>query len=98
MLNITTPLKATMVAACLLPCLAFAKDKKAVNYSVFGNFKDLPVNAGAGKKTNDLVAARFPGWKVSTDKLNGYVTDITGTGWVHKPSKLFWHINCADNT
>ena len=72
-------LMATLLLSTLSPALLEAKGKKTYNISAFSVYQSLPVNhAGAGN-TQKQVAAQFPGWVVTTDKVNGMFTDIYGT-------------------
>ena len=58
---------------------AISKQKtKRYEKSAFSNFASLPVNEAAGAATTKIVNAKFPGWVVNTDKLNGSFTDIYG--------------------
>jgi Secretion system C-terminal sorting domain/Thermolysin metallopeptidase, catalytic domain len=46
--------------------------------SVFQNYRSLPANMQAQQATVKNVSGVFPGWHVTTDKLNGAFTDIFG--------------------
>src|SRR5258708_5813001 len=52
--------------------------KRSFDKSAFSNFKSLPANKTACDKTVKRVHVQFDGWAVTTDKLNGYFTDIFG--------------------
>lgn len=58
---------------------SFAKEKKKrFEKSAFSVFQSFPVNEKAVDKTTKQVNALFPGWSVTTDKLNGCFIDIFG--------------------
>ena len=44
-------------------------------YSVYGA---LPVNTDAVSKTTEIANEQFPGWVVTTDKVNGSLSDVYG--------------------
>ena len=58
---------------------SFAKEqKKSYEKSVYSIYQSLPVNSKAAERTVKIVNEQFPGWVVTTDKLNGFFTDIYG--------------------
>jgi Zn-dependent metalloprotease len=60
--------------------IAYAQgSKKSYEVSAFSIYQSLPVNKAASTQYRKLAATDFPGWHVTTDKLNGYCTDIYGT-------------------
>jgi hypothetical protein len=59
--------------------IAYAQvGKKSYEISAFSIYQSLPVNKTASAQYRKLAATDFPGWHVTTDKLNGYCTDIYG--------------------
>ncbi len=52
--------------------------KRSFEKSAFSSYKSLPSNKDAIEKSTNLVHDQFSGWVVTTDKLNGYFTDIYG--------------------
>ncbi len=71
--------RTALALALALPLLSGAKEKKNYNRTSFGNYQTLPTNVNAGERTRSIIAGVFPGWKVTTDKLNGAFTDIYGS-------------------
>jgi hypothetical protein len=71
---------AVLLCFTATPGTSFAKDpKRSFEVSVFSNYRNLPANNGIGDKTIKNVHAKFAGWAVTTDKLNGNFTDIFGS-------------------
>ena len=69
-----------LTLALSIPVFLSAKEKKTYNRSAFSTYRNLPANKTAGNKTRDKISTEFKGWSVTTDKLNGSFTDITGPG------------------
>lgn len=73
--------KYAVAAFCAFPLFAIhasAKEKKSFEKSVFSIYQSLPSNTVAIEKTRAKAAKAFPGWAVTTDKVNGAISDIYG--------------------
>lgn len=68
----------SIIASCSSYTSNAKDERKNYNKSVFRNYKTLPANTRAIEKTKTETGKLFPGWAVTTDKLNGMVLDIYG--------------------
>jgi len=55
-----------------------AKERKSYEKSVYSVYGALPVNTDAVSKTTEIANEQFPGWVVTTDKVNGSLSDVYG--------------------
>ena len=68
------------LSAGIILCSAdlYAKEHKNYEVSVYSTYRSLQVNTTAADKTTATLNKLFPGWVVTTDKLNGAFTDMYG--------------------
>ncbi|MCW3123795.1 MAG: C-terminal target protein [Flavipsychrobacter sp.] len=70
---------AALSASMVLPAQnLFARNGKSYAVSAYSIYQSLPVNTKAAEKYIKTINSTFPGWAVTTDKLNGMFTDIYG--------------------
>ena len=80
--------RSILALAIMLPPFANAKEKKTLNVSAFSTYQTLPVNSEAANKTRIVCEKAFPGWLMTTDKLNGSFTNIYGAPFPVKGNSL----------